>query len=83
MATSIPPHNLGEIIDACLAYLANEDISDDELFQIVPAPDFPTGGIICGRAGIVKAYRTGRGKLALRGVVADRRNQKRFCNHYY
>lgn len=69
MATSIPPHNLGEIIDACLAFLANENISDDELFKIVPAPDFPTGGIICGRAGIVKAYKTGRGNLILRAVV--------------
>lgn len=69
MATSIPPHNLREIIDACLAYLTNEDISDEELLSIVPAPDFPTGGIICGRAGIVKAYKTGRGSLTLRGVA--------------
>ena len=69
MATSIPPHNLGEIIDGCLAYLDNELISDDELFKLIPAPDFPTGGIICGRSGIIKAYTTGRGKLILRGVV--------------
>lgn len=69
MATSIPPHNLGEIIDACLALLENPTLSDDELFAIVPAPDFPTGGIICGRSGIVRAYTTGRGKLILRGVV--------------
>ena len=61
MATSIPPHNLGEVIDACLPFLANDRSSDDELFALIPAPDFPTGGIICGRAGIVKAYRTGRG----------------------
>src|SRR5204862_5500699 len=69
MATSIPPHNLGEIVDACLALLQNPQLSDDQLFQLVPAPDFPTGGVICGRAGIVKAYKTGRGKLILRGVV--------------
>jgi DNA gyrase subunit A len=69
MATSIPPHNLGEVIDACLALLADENISEQELFAKIPAPDFPTGGIICGRAGIVNAYRTGRGKLILRAVV--------------
>src|SRR5579885_469574 len=69
MATSIPPHNLGEVVDGCLAVLENEHITDEELFDIVPAPDFPTGGIICGRAGIVKAYKTGRGQLTLRGVV--------------
>jgi len=68
MATSIPPHNLSEIIDACCALLANEHLSDDELFRCVPGPDFPTGGIICGRAGIVKAYGTGRGNVLLRGV---------------
>ena len=76
MATSIPPHNLTEIIDACLALLANPALSEDELFQLVPAPDFPTGGIICGRAGIVKAYRTGRGSLILRGVVDVEENKK-------
>jgi len=69
MATSVPPHNLGEIIDACLAYLENNAITDEELFELVPGPDFPTGGIICGRAGIVRAYKTGRGNLILRGVV--------------
>jgi len=69
MATSIPPHNLGEVIDACLTLLKNSDISDEELFSLIPAPDFPTGGIICGRSGIVRAYTTGRGKLILRGVV--------------
>jgi DNA gyrase subunit A len=69
MATSIPPHNLGEVIDACLALLKNADMTEEELFDLVPAPDFPTGGIICGRAGIVKAYKTGRGKAILRGVV--------------
>ncbi len=69
MATSIPPHNLGEVIDGCLALLENKDLSDDELFALIPAPDFPTGGIICGRSGIIRAYTTGRGKLILRGVV--------------
>jgi DNA gyrase subunit A len=69
MATAVPPHNLSEIIDACLAYLSNEAIADEELFELVPAPDFPTGGIICGRSGIVRAYKTGRGNLILRGVV--------------
>lgn len=76
MATSIPPHNLREIIDACLAFLANEDISDEEIFNLVPAPDFPTGGVICGRAGIVKAYKTGRGSLTLRGVAETEETKK-------
>jgi len=76
MATSIPPHNLGEVINACLALLENENLSDDELFALVPAPDFPTGGIICGRAGIVKAYKTGRGNLILRGVVEVEETKK-------
>lgn len=69
MATSIPPHNLGEVVDALLALLVNEHISDETLFELIPGPDFPTGGIICGRAGIVRAYKTGRGNLILRGVV--------------
>ena len=69
MATSIPPHNLGEIVDACLAILKNPLLSDEELFALVPAPDFPTGGIICGRSGIVKAYKTGHGNVVVRGVV--------------
>lgn len=69
MATAIPPHNITEVVKACRAFLANEHISDEELFSIIPGPDFPTGGIICGRAGIVKAYTTGRGNLILRGVA--------------
>ena len=69
MATSIPPHNLTEIINACLALLKDPDLSDEELFSIVPAPDFPTGGIICGRAGVVRAYKSGRGNVILRAVV--------------
>jgi len=69
MATAIPPHNLGEVVDGCLALLEDASISDEALFEKIPAPDFPTGGIICGRAGIVKAYKTGRGNLILRAVV--------------
>ncbi len=69
MATSIPPHNLNEVIDGCLAIISNPNITEEELFQIIPAPDFPTGGIICGRSGIVKAYKTGRGNVILRGIV--------------
>ena len=69
MATSVPPHNLGEVIDGCLALLNNDNLSDEELFALIPAPDFPTSGIICGRAGVVKAYTTGRGNLILRGNV--------------
>lgn len=69
MATSVPPHNLREVINACLAFIEDPEISDELLFSIIPAPDFPTGGIICGRAGIVKAYKTGRGNLILRAVV--------------
>ena len=76
MATSIPPHNLGEVIDACLAYLQDENITDEQLFEIVPGPDFPTGGIICGRSGIVRAYKTGRGKAILRGVVNVEESKK-------
>jgi DNA gyrase subunit A len=76
MATSIPPHNLKELVNACLALLNNESISDEELFELVPAPDFPTGGIICGRGGIVRAYKTGRGNLILRGVVEVEDNKK-------
>jgi DNA gyrase subunit A len=69
MATAVPPHNLGEVIDACLALLDDEHITDEKLFSLVPAPDFPTGGIICGRGGAVKAYTTGRGSVVVRGVV--------------
>jgi DNA gyrase subunit A len=66
MATNIPPHNLGEVIDACCAYLDNPAISIDELMEHVPAPDFPTGGIIIGRAGTHAAYKTGRGAVVVR-----------------
>jgi DNA gyrase subunit A len=67
MATNIPPHNLGEIIDGCLAYIDNNEITDEELMQIIPGPDFPTGGIILGRSGSRNALRTGRGSIIIRG----------------
>lgn len=69
MATNIPPHNLGEVIDACIALTDNPALSIDELNQIIPGPDFPTGGIILGRAGIRSAYHTGRGSIVMRGKV--------------
>ena len=67
MATSIPPHNLGEILDGTLALIDNPRLSDDELFKLIPGPDFPTGGIILGRVGILSAFKTGRGSIQLRG----------------
>ncbi|MDO7084947.1 DNA topoisomerase (ATP-hydrolyzing) subunit A [Pseudocolwellia sp. AS88] len=66
MATNIPPHNLTEVINACLALIENSDLSVEELIEYVPGPDFPTAGIISGRAGIQEAYRTGRGKIKIR-----------------
>ncbi len=66
MATNIPPHNLAEVVDAGLALLANPDIGIDELIEIVPAPDFPTAGIIYGLAGVHQGYRTGRGRVIMR-----------------
>jgi DNA gyrase subunit A len=67
MATNIPTHNLGEVIDACCAFLDNPAIDDEELITLVPGPDFPTGGIIVGRAGIHAAFRLGRGSIMIRG----------------
>jgi len=67
MATNIPPHNLGEVIDACCAYIEDPEISIDRLIELVPGPDFPTGGIILGKAGIRSAYHTGRGSIPVRG----------------
>ncbi|MBO5926907.1 MAG: DNA gyrase subunit A [Clostridia bacterium] len=66
MATNIPPHNLGEVIDGTIALIENPEISIDELMEFIPAPDFPTGGILMGRSGIRNAYRTGRGGYVLR-----------------
>ncbi|WP_370877450.1 DNA gyrase subunit A [Kaistia geumhonensis] len=70
MATNIPTHNLGEVIDACIAYIADPAISIADLMEIVPGPDFPTGGLILGRAGIRAAYQDGRGSILMRGRVA-------------
>lgn len=70
MATNIPPHNLGEVIDACLALVDNPSLAIDELNNIIPGPDFPTGGIILGRQGIRSAYHLGRGSIVMRGKVA-------------
>lgn len=69
MATNIPPHNLGEAIDGCIAYIDNPDISIIELMQYIKGPDFPTSGTILGNSGIKKAYETGRGTIAIRGKV--------------
>ena len=70
MATNIPPHNLGEVIDACVALIDNPALTIDELINIVPGPDFPTGGIILGRQGVRSAYHLGRGSIVMRGKVA-------------
>ncbi len=67
MATNIPPHNLAEVCQGVQAMLANPEITDDELIEIIKAPDFPTGGIIMGRTGIINAYKTGRGNIVVRG----------------
>lgn len=66
MATNIPPHNLGEVIDGCLNVIDNPDVTIDELMEHIPGPDFPTGAFINGRAGIVEAYKTGRGRIYMR-----------------
>ena len=66
MATNIPPHNLGEVLDGCLAVIDNPDVTIDELMQFIPGPDFPTAAIINGRQGIIEAYRTGRGRIYMR-----------------
>jgi len=69
MATNIPPHNLGEVIDGVLALIERSTLTDEELNQIIPGPDFPTGGVILGRIGIFAAYKTGRGTITVRGVA--------------
>ncbi|HKG99690.1 MAG TPA: DNA gyrase subunit A [Bradyrhizobium sp.] len=69
MATNIPPHNLGEVIDACVALIENPALGIDDLINIIPGPDFPTGGIILGRQGIRSAYHLGRGSIVMRGKV--------------
>jgi len=69
MATNIPPHNLGELIDGTIAMIHNPEITDIELMQYIPGPDFPTGAQILGRQGIKEAYTTGRGSVTMRGVA--------------
>ena len=76
MATNIPPHNLNEVIAACLALIDNEHITIDELMEHIPGPDFPTGAIINGRAGIIEAYRTGRGRIYVRAKAEIERDDK-------
>jgi DNA gyrase subunit A len=66
MATNVPPHNLGETVDACLALLAQPDLAIEELIKLMPAPDFPTAGLIYGLAGVHEGYRTGRGRIVIR-----------------
>jgi len=70
MATNIPPHNLGEVIDACIAYIDNNDITIDELMEIVQGPDFPTAATIVGRGAIKSAYHTGKGIIYIRGKAS-------------
>ncbi|PAV26675.1 DNA gyrase subunit A [Tamilnaduibacter salinus] len=76
MATNIPPHNLTEVINGCLALIDNPDLTVDELMEYIPGPDFPTNGIINGRAGIVEAYRTGRGRIYVRARHEVEHNKK-------
>ncbi len=76
MATNIPPHNLGEVVRGCLALIDNADITIDELMEFIPGPDFPTAAIINGRAGIIQAYRTGRGRIYVRARANIERNDK-------
>ena len=79
MATNIPPHNLGEVIQACKAFIADGDISNEDLMEIVPGPDFPTGGLILGRGGARNAYTLGRGSIIMRSrhVVEEGRGDRR------
>ena len=77
MSTSIPPHNLGEVCDACIAYIKNRDITIPELLRIMPGPDFPTGGIVANKSDLQMIYMTGIGKLKLRGKVEVELGRKR------
>ncbi|SOB87578.1 DNA gyrase subunit A [Sphingomonas guangdongensis] len=78
MATNIPPHNLGEVVNACLAYISNGAITTEELMQIVPGPDFPTGGLILGRTGTRSAYEGGRGSIIVRSRhTTEQRGERR------
>ena len=74
MATNIPPHNLGEVIDACKAFVDNPKITTEELIEIIPAPDFPTGGQILGKMGARSAYHTGNGSVVMRAKTSLRKS---------
>ncbi|WP_053981204.1 DNA gyrase subunit A [Marinagarivorans algicola] len=79
MATNIPPHNISEVVKGCLALIDNPELSIDDLMEYIPGPDFPTGGIINGRAGILLAYRTGRGRIYVRAkaeVIVNEKTQR-------
>ncbi len=82
MATNIPPHNLTEVINGCLAYVDDEDISIEGLMAHIPGPDFPTAAIINGRRGIEEAYRTGRGKVYIRARGSGSGREIRPRNHH-
>ena len=79
MATNVPPHNLGEVIDGCLAFIANGAITTEQLMEIIPGPDFPTGALILGRTGARQAYETGRGSIVVRSrhVIEEGRGDRR------
>lgn len=84
LATNILPHNLSETIEGCLAILKNPDISIENLIEIIPGPDFPTGGVINGRAGIIEAAKTGRGKVVLRAkaeIISDKKEKDKLIIH--
>ena len=79
MATNIPPHNLGEVVDGCIAYIDNNEVNTDDLMKIIKGPDFPTGAIILGNSGIKKAYETGKGSITIRckaNIEEERGKQK-------
>ena len=78
MATNIPPHNLGEVIDGCIAYIDNKDIDTIGLMEYIKGPDFPTGGSILGNSGIKKAYETGKGTISIRGKVDINEKKDRY-----
>ena len=83
MATNMPPHNLGEVIDGCIAFIKDPAISTEQLIEIIPGPDFPTGGTILGRAGVRSAYTTGRGSIISgpnRRSRRSARNARRSCS---
>ena len=78
MATNVPPHNLGEVIDGTIAYIDNPEITFEEMLQIIPGPDLPTGGLIMGKGGYANVMRTGRGSITMRGEakIEDQKNGK-------